>query len=86
MSRVCAEVMKDIQNEISMDLGSALNSVGVPSWLSGKESACQRRRHRGFRLDPWVGKISLKKKMPTHCSIFAWRIPLTEEPGGLWSV
>ena len=32
---VCAEVMKDLQNEISMDLGSALNPVGLPSWLSG---------------------------------------------------
>ena len=23
--------------------------------------------------------------MATHSSIFAWRIPWTEEPGGLWS-
>ena len=50
---------------------SALNPVGVPSWISGKECACQCRRHRGFTLDPWVGKISLKKKMPTHGSILA---------------
>ena len=27
---------------------------GLPWWLSGKESACQCRRHR---LDPWSGKI-----------------------------
>ena len=27
---------------------------GLPWWLSGKEFACQCRRH-GF--DPWVGKI-----------------------------
>ena len=25
----------------------------------------------------------LKKEMATHSSILAWRIPLTEEPGGL---
>ena len=25
----------------------------------------------------------LEKKMATHSSIFAWRIPWTEEPGGL---
>ena len=25
----------------------------------------------------------LKKKMATHCSILAWRIPWTEEPVGL---
>ena len=26
---------------------------------------------------------SLEKKMETHSSILAWRIPWTEEPGGL---
>ena len=31
-------------------------------WLSGKESACQRRRHRRCRLDLWVGKIPWKRK------------------------
>ena len=25
----------------------------------------------------------LEKEMATHCSILAWRIPWTEEPGGL---
>ena len=24
--------------------------------------------------------------MATHSSILAWRLPWTEEPGGLWSV
>ena len=28
-------------------------------WLSGKESTCQCRRHR---FDPWVGKISWRRK------------------------
>ena len=27
----------------------------------------------------------LEKEMATHSSVFAWRIPWTEEPGGLWS-
>ena len=31
----------------------------------------------------WVGKISLEKGMATYSSILAWRIPWTEEPGGL---
>ena len=26
---------------------------------------------------------ALKKEMATHCSVLAWRIPWTEEPGGL---
>ena len=28
----------------------------------------------------------LEKGMATHCSILAWRIPWTEEPGGLQSM
>jgi len=28
----------------------------------------------------------LDKEMATHSSILAWRIPLTEEPGGLQSM
>ena len=33
---------------------------------------------------PGLGR-SLEKEMATHCSIFAWEIPWTEEPGGLQS-
>ena len=33
--------------------------VGLPRWLSGKESTCQCRKH-GF--DPWVGKIPWRRK------------------------
>ena len=29
---------------------------------------------------------SLEKEMATHSSILAWRIPWTEEPGGLQSI
>ena len=29
---------------------------------------------------------ALEKGMTTHSSIFAWRIPWTEEPGGLMSM
>ena len=28
----------------------------------------------------------LEEGMATHSSFLAWRIPWTEEPGGLWSV
>ena len=37
------------------------------------------------RFDLWVRKIPLEKGMATHSSILAWRIPWTEEPGGLQS-
>ena len=38
----------------------------------------------------WVRSLSwedpLEKEMATHSSILAWRIPQTEEPGGLQSM
>ena len=46
----------------------ANSSQGLPRWLSGKESACQGRRHRGCGLGPWVGTIPLEKGMATHSS------------------
>ena len=58
-------------------------SCGIARWLRGKGSACQHRRC-GF--NPWVRKIPLEKEMATHSSILAWRIPWTEEPGGLQSM
>ena len=37
----------------------------------------------------WVQSLGqegpLEKEMATHCSTLAWRIPWTEEPGGLQS-
>ena len=33
-------------------------------------------------FNPWVGKI-FEEGMATHSSILAWKIPSTEEPGGL---
>ena len=35
---------------------------------------------------PWDGEEPLEKEMATHSSILAWRIPWTEEPGGLQSM
>ena len=37
-------------------------------------------------IDPWVWEDPLEEGMITHSSILAWRIPLTEEPGGLQSM
>ena len=37
------------------------------------------------RFDRSVGKIPLEEGMATHSRILAWRIPWTEEPGGLQS-
>ena len=48
----------------------------------GKKSAC----NAGFLgLIPGLGR-SLEKEIANHSSILAWRIPLTEEHGGLQSM
>ena len=39
-----------------------------------------------MRLSSWVRKIPLEEDMATYSSILAWRMPWTEEPGGLQSV
>ena len=35
--------------------------LGSPGGTSSKESACQGRRHKKCELDPWVGKIPLRR-------------------------
>ena len=41
-------------------------------------------------LESWVQSLGwedpLEEEMATHSSILAWRIPWTEEPGGLQSM
>ena len=34
----------------------------LPRWLSGKESACQCRRHKRHKFGPWVGSIPWSRK------------------------
>ena len=65
----------------TIGLASASPFYRLPWRLSSEESTWQCRRH-GF--DAWVGR-SLEEEMAAH-SVPAWRIPRTEEPGGLRSV
>ena len=51
---------------------------GFPGGSDGKESACN--------LGDLGWEDPLEKKMTTHSSILAWRIPWTEEPDGLQSM
>ena len=37
-------------------------SLGFPGGASGKESACQCRRHKRCGFNPWVGKIPWGRK------------------------
>ena len=50
----------------------------------------QRLKHLPAMWETWVQSLGredpLEKEMATHSSILAWRIPWTEEPGGLQSM
>ena len=58
---------------------------GFPGGYDGKEPSCQC-----WRWESWVRSLgqegSMEKKMATHSSIIAWRIPWTGELGGLQSI
>ena len=41
---------------------------------------------RDGRFDPWGWEDPLEEEMATLSSILAWKIPWTEEPGGLKSM
>ena len=63
-------------------------SLGISSWVGfpggsdGKESACSAGDW-GL-ITGWEDPV--EEGMATHSSVLAWRIPMTEEPGGLQSM
>ena len=64
---------------------NVLNMLGFPgdSVVKNSPASAGDARH-GFDL--WVWKIDpLEKEMASHSSMLAWKIPWTEEPGGLQS-
>ena len=56
----------------------------------GTSLVAQRLKRLPAMWETWVRSLSredpLEKEMATHSSILAWRIPWTEEPGGLQSM
>ena len=60
--------------------------MGFTGGASGKEPTCQCRKGKKLGFDLLGQKDPLEEETATHSSILAWRIPRTEEPGGLWSI
>ena len=60
-------------------------ALSFPGGTSGKEPACQCRRTWDLGSIPGL-EDPLGEGTATHSSILAWRIPWTEEPGGLQSI
>ena len=69
-------------------------SESLPHWGSGNSSQLSRQRFHQRKSPGEVNYIlrgnsraaRLEKEMATHSSTLAWRIPWTEEPGGLQSM
>ena len=59
---------------------------GLPKWFGGKK---KKKIHLPMQ-ETWVWSLGeedpLEKEMATHSSIVTWKIPRTEEPGGLQSM
>ena len=58
---------------------SVTDHVGFPGGSESKEPAC----NAGNQVQSLGQENPLEKGMVIHSSILAWRIPWTEEPGGL---
>ena len=56
---------------------TAVIKQGLPSGSDGKEFAC----NAGDPVQSLGQEDPLEKRMASHSSILAWRIPWTEKPG-----
>ena len=66
-------------------LGSSVLGIlqaRILEWAGGSDS-----KESAYKLETWAQSLSqedpLKEEMATHSIIPAWKIPWTEEPGGL---
>ena len=66
------------------------NGIVVSELLTRCPSVAQMVKNLPVMWETWVRSLGwedpLEEGMATHSSILAWRIPWTEEPGGLQSV
>ena len=58
----------------------------LPSWCYRKEPACQCRRQKRRRFNPWVGKIPWRRKQQPTPVFLSGKSLWTEEPGRLQSM
>ena len=59
-------IIKEFKEESSLELYLKIkNKSGLPGWLSGKESACQCRKH-GFNI--WVRRIPHASEQLSWCA------------------
>ena len=73
-------VLSPLNQHATSKMNNNQQYLGLPLWLSGKESTCQCRRHR---FDPWPRKIAQATVPP---SLLATTIkPVLKSPGAATS-
>ena len=67
-----------------------LGSQALIKFTYTSSLVAQRLKHLPAMRETWARSLGredpLEKEMATHSSILAWRIPWTQEPGGLQSM
>ena len=73
-------------HSITLGLGTNVVPVGLPRWNQWQRTHLLVEETK----ETWVRSLGwedpLEERMATHSRIFVWRIPWTEEPGGLQSL
>ena len=64
----------------------ATTNLGFPGGSSGKEPACQFRRHKRSGFDPWVRKIPWRGKWQPTPVFLPGESPWTEEAGAVHGI
>ena len=78
------QVIDTISTFLIISLCSYTSQMRYPGGTSGKESTCQRRRRKRPTFNSLSGRF-LEVGNANSSSILGWKIPWTEEPGGLQS-
>ena len=68
-------------------IAGSYGSSGLPRWLNGKESTCHCRRHQRLEFNPWVGKITWRRKWQATPVFLLGKSPGQKSPKGYspWS-
>ena len=78
-----------IPQSVSLDISKGPWTLGLTAWFCIPQASlvAQMVKHLPAMRKTWVQSLGqevlLEKEMATHSSILAWRIPWTEELGGL---
>ena len=74
-----------MRDYLELDYGE-LYDQGFPGGASSREPACRRKETYETLVQSLGWEDPLEEGMATHSRVLVWRIPWTEEPGGLRSL